>query len=52
MIDKFLDEQTNCLDATVFSGDCLFESENREHLKMMCERWLREIKSQEEIDGN
>ena len=51
MIDKWLDEQTNTLDATVFTGDCLHESENREYLKKMCERWLREIKVQEKDNG-
>ena len=48
MIDKWLDQHTNSLDADVFTGDCLDESENRDFLKKMCERWLREIKRWEE----
>jgi len=47
MIGKWLDEQADNLDATVFSGDCLSQIENREYLKKMCERWLGEIKLQE-----
>lgn len=51
MINRFLDEQTDTLDATVFSGDCLLEKENREHLKEMIASWSRQIKEYEETEG-
>ena len=43
MIDKWLDEHTDTLDADVFTGDCLHEKINRDHLKHFLDRWNREL---------
>ena len=40
-IDRHLDDQTDTLDATLFSGDCMLEECNRVHLREMMERWQR-----------
>lgn len=39
------------IDAAVFSGDVLYDSDTREPLKESCERWLRAIAEHEKTNG-
>lgn len=48
MKDKHVDDLIDSLDASVFTGDFLFDKSDREEFKMMLERWSKEVKSYEE----
>lgn len=52
IVDKWLGQHTNTLDADVFTGPCLFEKVNRDYLKAMCERWLRAISTHEKCHND
>ena len=48
MIDHFLEQDCEHVDADVFSGDALTDPENRTMLETYIGRWSRELKSYEE----
>jgi len=46
-----LDIWCDSIDAAVFSGDVLFDAMKRQTLKLMAQRWLKEIERHETIIG-
>lgn len=49
MIDRFMVEHMDQLDADLFSGDCLCSEEARTELERMLGRWNRRLAESKEI---
>lgn len=52
MMDKYLDNLCDELDASVFSGDRLLDKENLDNFQVYLGRWNRKAKEYQEIIGN
>lgn len=48
-MNRFFEEECDRVDASVFSGDALFDYETREEFKRLLARWSRRIKEFEEM---
>lgn len=42
-VREYFAHEVDCVDASVFSGDILFVTKERELLKSKCEKWLNAI---------
>lgn len=50
-MDRYLESCCDGIDATVFSGDSLYDEDTRKVFKEFCERWLRRVKEVEDEEG-
>ena len=48
---KYLEDQLDAIDASVFSGDEFFDAENRKEFRRLIERWEKELKSFDKMDS-
>ena len=48
-VDKHLFKECEALDASCFSGDCLWDEVNRQYLTAMIGRWTRSIANHERL---
>lgn len=51
-MNKFLEDACEEVDACVFSGDSLFDPDNRAEFRKYLERWLRAINERESTDDD
>ena len=42
---KYLEDQLDAIDASVFSGDAFLDADNRKEFRRLMERWEKELKS-------
>ena len=42
-MNRFIDETCDAVDASVFSGDALYDDATREEFKRLLERWSRQV---------
>ncbi len=48
-MNQFFEQECDAVDASVFSGDALYDADTRVQFKAMCERWLRAIVAAEQF---
>ena len=51
MMRKYLEDQLDAIDASVFSGDAFLDAENRKEFRRLMDRWEKELKLFDKMDA-